>query len=138
MRDWNDHRSAAFLREHYGAPWATQQAWERHFDNTVNRHRTDVWNYQVCYALWRRGMMSIAPSVNLIDNDGYGSDATHPQSGKPRCLLESPPQPMTFPLRYPPGILDRDAFGISWPKSLHIMVKMQIRKVRHLLTRRYA
>ena len=146
MSDWNDHRSAAFLKDNYGAPWTTELEWQRHFDNTVNRN-VDTWDYQVCYALWRRGMVSIAPSVNLIDNDGFSSDATHPQSGKPRCLLDSPPQSMTFPLRHPQAvqlhptaddILDRDAFGISLRRSLHIMAKMQLRKVRHLLTGRYA
>ena len=146
MGDWNDHRSAAFMRDYYGAPWATRQAWERHFDNTVNRHRTDVWDYQVCYSLWRRGMMSVMPSVNLIDNDGLGADATHPTTAKPRFLTDSPSRPVTFPLRHPSqvtlhptadDILDREVFGISWLKSCHIMVKMQIRKLRHLLTGRY-
>ena len=145
MSDWNDHRSATFLGEHYGAPWATQQEWERHFDNTVNC-RVDTWDYQVCYSLWRQGLLAIDPTVNLIDNDGFSSDATHPQSGKPRCLLDSPSQSMTFPLRHPQvvqlhqtadDILDRDAFGISLRRSLHIMAKMQLRKVRHALTGRY-
>ena len=147
MSDWNDHRGVAFMREHYGAPWVTRQAWQRHFDNAANRRRGDTWDYQVCYSLWRRGLLAIAPSVNLIDNDGYTADATHPQSGKPRCLLDSPPSAMHFPLRHPSevklhptadGMLDRDAFGISTRRSLHIAVKMQLRKVRHAFTGRYA
>ena len=147
MSDWNDQRSAAFLRQRYGAPWTTQQVWERHFDNVVNRRGVDTWDYQVCYGLWRRGMFAIDPSVNLIDNDGLGEDATHPAAEKPRCLIDSPLQPMTFPLRHPTkvnlhptadAILDRDAFLVSFPKSLHIFVKMQLRKVRHLFTGRYA
>ncbi len=146
MSDWNDHRSAAFLRENYGAPWATQQEWERHFDNTVNR-RVDTWDYQVCYSLWRRGLLAVIPSVNLIDNDGAGADATHMTTEKPRFLIDSPPQPMAFPLRHPrtvelhptaDAILDHDAFGISTGRSLHIAMKMQLRKVRHALTGRYA
>lgn len=147
MSDWNDRRSADFIRRLYGAPWATQQAWERHFDNAVNRRRTDVWDYQVCYALWRRGMLGIAPAVNLIDNDGFGADATHPSAAKPRCLLDSPRQSIGFPLQHPAAvtlhpradrILDRDAFGIAYPKSVQIFVKMQLRRARHLLTGRYA
>ncbi len=59
MSDWNDQRSAAFLREHYGAPWTTRLEWQRHFDNTANRSSVDTWDYQVCYALWRRGMLAI-------------------------------------------------------------------------------
>lgn len=147
MSDWNEHRSAAFLRANYGAPWATQQVWERHFDNTVNRHRTDFWDYQVCYNLWRRGMLSVDPAVNLIDNDGFDADATHPSSDKSPCVLNSPQKPMAFPLRHPTevklhptadAILDHDAFGISPRKSLYIFAKMQLRKVRHAVTGRYA
>ena len=148
MSDWNQQRSAAFLRKHYGAPWATQQEWERHFDNTVNRRRSDVWDYQVCYSLWRRGMLAIAPSINLIDNEGLGdAAATHPSAEKPQWLIDSRPGSMTFPLRHPSAVrlhssadamLDRDVFLVSVPRSLHIFVKMQLRRVRHLLTGRYA
>jgi hypothetical protein len=147
MSDWNDHRSTDFLRTHYGTPWATRQAWQRHFDNTVNRHRTDFWDYQVCYSFWRHGLLAIDPSVNLIDNDGVGADATHPSDEKPRCLVDSPPRPMQFPLRHPSeiklhptadAILDRDAFLVSVPRSVHIFAKMQLRKVRHFFTGRYA
>jgi hypothetical protein len=54
---------------------------------------------------------------------------------------------MAFPLRHPAevtlhptadAILDHDAFGISTRRSLHIAMKMQLRKVRHALTGRYA
>lgn len=147
MSDWNDHRSAAFLRTLYGAPWATQQEWERHFDNTVNRN-VDTWDYQVCYSLWRRGLLSIIPSVNLIDNDGMGdAAATHPSAAKAQWLIDSPPRPLMFPLRHPnevklhpvaDAVLDHDAFGISTRRSLHIFAKMQLRKIRHLVTGRYA
>ena len=147
MSDWNDHRSAGFIRTRYGAPWATQQVWERHFDNTVNRRRTDVWDYQVCYSLWRHGMLSAAPSLNLIDNEGFGEGATHPEIAKSPWMVASPPQPIGFPLSHPrevrihpeaDTIVDRDAFGISLPKSLHISAKMRLRKVRHFFTGRYA
>ena len=147
MSDWNRHRSAAFLRDYYGAPWTTQQEWERHFDNTVNR-RVDTWDYQVCYSLWRRGLLAIDPSVNLIDNDGMGdATATHPSAKKAQCLIDSPPRPIASPLRHPAevklhpiadAILDRDAFGISTQRSMHIFAKMQLRKVRHAFTGRYA
>ncbi len=147
MSDWNDSRSAAFISSLYGASWATRQVWERHFDNTVNRHRTDVWDYQVCYALWRHGMFSVAPRVNLIDNDGFGVGATHPEVGKPNWMLRSSLQSITFPLRHPTEvrmqteadtIIDRDVFGISLGKSLRIAAKMQLRKLRYAVTGRYA
>ena len=148
MSDWNDHRSVAFLRDHYDTPWTTRLEWQRHFDNTANRSSVDTWDYQVCYALWRRGMLAIDPSVNLIDNDGMGDpNATHPSANKGRWLIESPPQSLSFPLRHPKevtlhqtadAILDRDVFGISVQRSLHIAAKMQLRKVRHAVTGRFA
>lgn len=147
MSDWNDHRSAAFLREYYDAPWAAQQAWERHFDNTVNR-QVDTWDYQVAYAVWRHGLISIDPAVNLIDNDGMADpDATHPSAQKAQCLIDSPMRPLTFPLRHPTevkrhptadAIIDRDVYGITLPRSLHIMAKMRLRRVRDRLTGRYS
>ncbi len=147
MSDWNDHRSVDFMREHYATPWAARQEWQRHFDNTVNRH-VDTWDYQVCYSLWRRGLLAIDPVVNLIDNDGMGDTAaTHPSAAKAQFLIDNPPQAMSFPLSHPAevrlhptadAILDAEAFGISLRRSLHILAKMQLRKVRHALTGRYA
>lgn len=146
MADWNEHRSAAFIEERYGAPWATRVEWERHFDNTVNR-AVDTWDYQVCYSFWRRGMLAITPALNLIDNHGFGSDATHPQAGKPAVLLANPPRAISFPLRHPEtvalhptadAILDRDAFGISETRSRRIARKMWLRKAWHSLTGQYA
>ncbi|GHU81668.1 hemolytic protein HlpA [Bacteroidia bacterium] len=37
----------------------------------------DIWDYQFCFHVWSKDMFCIAPNVNLVQNIGFGDDATH-------------------------------------------------------------
>lgn len=39
------------------------------------------WDYQFYFSCWRKKMIAICPSVNLVSNIGDGYDATHTQAG---------------------------------------------------------
>src|SRR5574344_350298 len=43
----------------------------------MQNHRVDTWDYQLHFSIWRKKGMNIVPGVNLIENIGFGSDATH-------------------------------------------------------------
>ena len=53
-----------------------QKYWQECFTK-VTSGQVDTWDYQWTYAIWKSGGLSILPSVNLISNIGFGSDATH-------------------------------------------------------------
>jgi hypothetical protein len=37
----------------------------------------DTWDYQWVVSLWMNGLTSAAPKVNLVENKGFGPNATH-------------------------------------------------------------
>jgi hypothetical protein len=43
----------------------------------VSNSRIDTWDYQVSFLLWSTSRLSICPRFNLIENIGFGADATH-------------------------------------------------------------
>lgn len=79
-----------------------RQTWTLNFDNTCSGN-VDTWDYQWIYTCWREHGLTILPSVNLVQNIGFGSDATHTQKKHPLFMnLEA--QQMTWPLQHPTQI----------------------------------
>jgi hypothetical protein len=87
--------------------------WTRIFDNTHAGVGADTWDYQLVYSLWTRNLLNVIPCRNLIQNIGFGEEATHTRNADPGLKLQR--QKLDFPLRHPPAITD-------WPdyaRSLH-------------------
>jgi hypothetical protein len=76
--------------------------WRKAFDRVYNGE-IDTWDYQLCLALWRQNMLSVAPSVNLVSNIGFGKDATHTKIGG--IHSEMSVEAMRFPLEHPASVL---------------------------------
>ena len=45
--------------------------------NTMKQQKIDTWDYQWTFCLWNNKQLTILPNVNLIENIGFGVDATH-------------------------------------------------------------
>ncbi|WP_071467504.1 hypothetical protein [Polynucleobacter asymbioticus] len=43
----------------------------------VSNSKIDTWDYQVSFLLWSTARLAITPRFNLIENIGFGADATH-------------------------------------------------------------
>ena len=65
-RDWRTRFSRRIEREY----------WEQKFDG-VYSGQINTWDYQLLLVAWRKKMLSIVPSVNLVSNVGFGSGATN-------------------------------------------------------------
>ena len=74
--------------------------WE-HIFNEVHSGKIDTWDYQWVLTCWMQGGLDILPARNLIENLGFGPDATHTTMETPLLLLESEPQELVFPLIHP-------------------------------------
>lgn len=74
--------------------------WERIF-NQVHAGKIDTWDYQWVFTCWMQGGLEILPARNLIENLGFGPDATHTTMDTPQILLESSPQDLDFPMLHP-------------------------------------
>jgi hypothetical protein len=66
----------------------------------------DAWDHAWSFACWSQGGLSILPDRTLVANVGFGPDATHfsaaPDDPRARLVAE----PMAFPLRHPPCVIE--------------------------------
>lgn len=69
--------------------------------NLVHAGKIDTWDYQWVFTCLQQGGLDILPACNLIDNLGFGPDATHTVMAAPSYLLESVPCELSFPLQHP-------------------------------------
>lgn len=67
----------------------------------VKSGRINTWDYQLSYLFYTHGLLSVVPSVELVTNTGFASDASHTTSGKSPL---SAPSTLRFPLIHPESI----------------------------------
>jgi len=76
--------------------------WNNIFER-VYRGQIDTWDYQLLFACWKEGALSIVPSENLVSNIGYGNNGVHIKRKSIFTGLET--KQVTFPLAHPPCII---------------------------------
>lgn len=128
---WHRHR-ASFPRDHAGAEARegqiprTADAWRvapvvpaegslvteaamKHFTQVAGEPDGDArgWDHHWWVTIMSQGGLSTMPARNLVENDGYGEDATHTTAAKDPYPAEG----LTFPLVHPPLELNRDVEG---------------------------
>lgn len=86
LRDWvaGGRRSAIGTRR---AP--VEAHWRRVLER-CEREEIDTWDYQVLETLSRTGQLSVLPPVHLVENIGFGVDATHTIGEMPPILSRGP------------------------------------------------
>jgi hypothetical protein len=67
-------------------------------DETING-KIDTWDYQWQYFMGLNRSLSIVPASNLVENVGFGADATHTTTESPTHMV--PARPIVFPLKHP-------------------------------------
>jgi len=97
LRDWPEVRESDWLLRFLGSRRAAAY-WTRAFDSVVEG-RVDSWAYRWVYANWRRGGLSVLPGVNLVENIGFGHQATNTRRRISRLSVEA--EAIRFPLVHP-------------------------------------
>lgn len=113
LKDWSDPE----LRRRSLAGCTTAD--ERGFWHSVfnacaaTPEKVNTWDFQWTFACWAAGALATYPSVNLVENIGFGTDATHTfqTTSKQHC----PSTPLTHPIVHPKAVranarFDRQAF----------------------------
>jgi hypothetical protein len=57
----------------------------KHFYNlflTAKENRIDTWDFQWVWTVWNNNGISIIPRSNLVENIGFGEEATHTKDSK--------------------------------------------------------
>lgn len=106
IRLWDELRAGAWLEDLWGDRLLALD-WRRILDR-VARGEVDTWDYQWAFACQVQNGFGVVPAVNLVQNIGFDSMATHVSWRTP--WTELPIAPMEFPLRHPPYVIaDRRA-----------------------------
>ena len=83
--------------------------WTRVFDAMHQGTGPNTWDYQWVYTCWTRNWVSVIPSLNLIQNIGFGADATHTPGAD--LALTIPASSIDFPLQHPTAITANSAYA---------------------------
>ncbi|MGA8088995.1 MAG: hypothetical protein WCA10_17100 [Terracidiphilus sp.] len=101
MKGWPEARRSGMLRRLF-PDGRVVAYWEKMFDGMVDGTGPNTWDYQWVYTSWTRNWLNIVPATNLIQNIGFGDDATHTRKSDPLATIRA--DTMHFPLRHPSTI----------------------------------
>lgn len=110
MTEWPTLRNSRWLESIF--PWQEAVSyWTRKFDATYDGS-IDTWDYQWIMSSWLQSGITCAPKVNLIENIGFGEDATHAMGSPDRFRM---PRKHLCEMEHPFGLMwqwqaDRDYF----------------------------
>ena len=110
--------------------------WTEIFDTMHDGTGPDTWDYQWVYTLFKHGLLSIVPRVNLVANIGFGEGATHTVQVDSRFMGSS--RSMEFPLKHPASFipmrrLDRLRFEGMLPPSIPRRIANRVHQVTNKL-----
>lgn len=112
LREWPRLRATGWLESLLGDASAVRY-WRRIFDQAARG--IDTWDYAWVFAHWLHGGLAIRPRVNLVQNIGFGQDATHTQDAS-HPLASRLAVSLSFPLHHPPECTRDEALDqrIEW------------------------
>ncbi|MFD2146630.1 hypothetical protein [Mucilaginibacter antarcticus] len=72
--------------------------------NSYNNPNVNWWDYQWSFTLFSHSGLAIIPNTNMIENIGFGANATHTLSANDE-LKQNKAQPLEFPLKHPSFVI---------------------------------
>jgi hypothetical protein len=135
LRDWPSFKRSGNLASIITS--AREREWRTALYDRLSSVEPPTWDYQWGYAKLFNSMLSIIPSVNLIENIGFGPDATHTADEHKRVEMGQ----MGFPLRHPERVIPDARFDTAYsrrwaatPLTRRLLRRLQ--RVRALMMRK--
>jgi hypothetical protein len=139
---WPALRNTSWLLNTLGDPRAVnfyRGVFDKAFHASGN---IDYWDYQWAFTCWHKNGLVATPNINLVQNIGFGKDATHTRwKNNPAGKLLA--EEMTFPLRHPrhpasdpkiDRLLIKNSVPMTEKRSfLHRKLRFLLSKIRNLL-----
>lgn len=109
MKSWPAVKESGAMEDFFSNP-AHRLYWTRTFEQMYDGTGPDTWDLQWFYANLVNHGLAVTPGVNLVENVGFGPEATHTiyAGDAPRI----PVQPLQFPLRHPPAMVPRRSLDL--------------------------
>lgn len=81
--------------------------------DAVSSGRLNTWDYQLGYMMWASNRLAVTPKFNLIENIGFGADATHTirSGGVIERLSKMSQKRLNFPLSAPNLVCENNAYA---------------------------
>lgn len=134
MHQWPAWRDGGGVASVSGGNKRFEKYWTSIFDMT-HAGEINTYDYQWVFACWAHGMMSIVPTVNQIDNIGFGADATHTVGPAPVFVRTNPAASLPLPLKHPDQVLVDPVFqNLVNTKVMGLTVGREVRKLLSRIT----
>lgn len=133
LSGWPAFRDAGWLYQLGGKSFA--KTWTRWLDVLSQEPNESVWDMIWQFSCWQQGFLTILPAVELVENIGFGSEATHTLDE--RSPLGSKGS-LGFPLVHPRVVLadrarDADTFNRLYRKTFFSEFQRKARKAMRLM-----
>ena len=95
-----------------GLMWRERKAlrmWTGIFESMYTGKGPNAWSYHLVYSSWMLNLLNIVPARNLIQNIGFGENATHTVKADPGLRIIA--QSLSLPLVHPPALIDWPGFA---------------------------
>ncbi|MBN1445118.1 MAG: nucleotide-diphospho-sugar transferase [Candidatus Omnitrophica bacterium] len=102
MNLWNKEKISLAVREIGGGWKPFEEYWIRRFEEVFSK-KIDTWDYVWLFSCWMHGGLAVIPEVNIVENIGFGPDATHTKTQYNNFIPER--SEIQFPLRHPKQIV---------------------------------
>ena len=136
IKAWPDIKKSDFLTSMF-PDYSERTYWNDSFDG-VHDGRINTWDYQWVFSCMLQNQLSIMPSINLISNIGFGSDATHTFGENEFSNMQT--VSISFPLQHPEIFLrnfaaDNMTSSEQFRKSVNARMRNKIKLFIKLLLR---
>lgn len=112
LTEWSNLKNTDWLSTILGNK-RHESYWSRIFDQMIEG--MDAWDYALVFSTWVKNGISIRSRVNLIENIGFGPDATHTKENH-HLISQRKYKKILLPLRHPDRIQTKteDEDRIEW------------------------
>jgi hypothetical protein len=117
MKNWPESKRSALLKRLFPNDRITAY-WENIFDRMYDGSGPNTWDYQWVFTSWSRNWLNVLPATNLVQNIGFGQDATHTRKSDALAAIRA--DTMAFPLRHPSAITPWQARTMMLQKNVFL------------------
>ena len=96
LSHWPALRDSGFLSTMFEDP-IERQYWSRIWQLLLDRGQPDTWDYQWTFTCFVNGGLTALPNRNLVNNVGFGEDATHTTTGSINTAINDGIDPTCHP-----------------------------------------
>jgi len=99
MTPLKDGSLDAILRRTFPS-WRARTYWRTIF-RRVSTGKINTWDYRWALSCWKHGLLAVVPSLNMVENQGFGAESSHTRGDIYRL---APVGEMPLPLKHPSHI----------------------------------